>query len=207
MASPSPLSSASRLRALNPKHYILLALTATLAVAVVVTVFFIVMSPARIHFSVTNASSHRLQSYAGDGGVLLNLTLASNNTSRRAAVRYQSMFVDVSNNTGPQWVYWIRANVTPTTGVLAQWQPRASVATVTATVLVGAGSTKAFTGNMTSHRFSVKVTAVARFKVGIARTRLYDIMVVCRPIDFFPRDSCSRASAAASAAQPVAYCV
>ncbi|CAD6337945.1 unnamed protein product [Miscanthus lutarioriparius] len=202
MASPSPLSSASRLRALNPKHYILLALTATLAVAVVVTVFFIVLSPARIHFSATNASS----SYAGDGGVLLNLTLASNNTSRRAAVRYQSMFVDVSNNTGPH-PYWIRANVTPTTGVLAQWQPRASVATVTATVQVGAGSTKAFTGNMTSHRFSVKVTAVARFKVGIARTRLYDIMVVCRPIDFFPRDSSSRASAAASAAQPVAYCV
>ena len=60
----------------NAKHYILAGLTATLAAAVIVTIFFVVLSPARIYFSVTNASILQEE----QGGVVLAFTLAANNT-------------------------------------------------------------------------------------------------------------------------------
>ncbi|TVU13557.1 hypothetical protein EJB05_40617, partial [Eragrostis curvula] len=168
-----------KMSALNAKHYIVAALTATLAVAVVVTIFFVVLSPARIKFSIAKAgSSHK----PGDGNLVLTLTIAAVNPSGRAAVRYESMFVDVSNNTEPP-INWIRATVT--TGLPLR-QPRASVATVDATVtLVRSPWMKAFTGNMTNN-LTVIITTVARFKVGIAQTRLYDIKVTCGPVGFFP---------------------
>ena len=62
----------------NAKPYILAAVTGTLAVAAVITIFFIVLSPARVDFSVTHAGSHQFE----DGSVELALTLAANNTSR-----------------------------------------------------------------------------------------------------------------------------
>ena len=67
----------------NAKHYILAGLTATIAVVVVITVFFVVLNPARIYFSVTNASILQEE----QGGVVLAFTLAANNTSQRAARR------------------------------------------------------------------------------------------------------------------------
>jgi hypothetical protein len=114
------------------KHYILAALTAILAAAVVVTVFFVVLSPARIYFSVTNAISHQEK----DGGVVLAFTLAANNTSQRAAVKYQSLFVDVSNNTDS--AMWIPAKMNTEK---SRWHPHGSVATVdgTASLLGGHG--------------------------------------------------------------------
>ncbi|TVU13495.1 hypothetical protein EJB05_40554, partial [Eragrostis curvula] len=179
MSGPDAVSSKGKMSALNAKHYIVAALTATLAVAVVVTVFFVVLSPARIKFSIAKTgSSHK----PGDGNLVLTLTIAAVNPSGRAAVRYESMFVDVSNNTEPP-INWIRATVT--TGLPLR-QPRASVATVDATVtLVRSPWMKAFTGNMRNN-LTVIVTTVARFKVGIAQTRLYDIKVTCGPVGFFP---------------------
>ncbi|OEL32712.1 hypothetical protein BAE44_0006272 [Dichanthelium oligosanthes] len=165
---------------LETKHYILAALTATLIAAAVVTVVFIVLSPARIGFSVTEA---RHQQLAGDA-VKLILTINASNPSRRAAVMYKSMDVDVSNNTGPQWLNWISANVT--TGMPLHQPTRNDRTEIKATVLlVGGPGTEDFTGNMRSHAFRVKVTAVAQFKVGISWTRLYDIKVSCGPLDFF----------------------
>ncbi|KAL6861427.1 hypothetical protein ACP4OV_017127 [Aristida adscensionis] len=180
----------------NARHYILAALTATLAVAILVTAFFIALSPARVRFSVTDAGSHP----SGDGGMLLlTLTLAANNTGRRAAVRYQSLFVDVSNSTGPHWSNWVRAAVA---AAMPLRQPRASVAAVNATVALVEGPwADAFTGNMTGGSFAVMVTAVARFTVGAARTRLYDIKVVCGPVSFFP--AAAKRSGVAGAGLPV----
>lgn len=115
MASPPTC-----LKALNSKHYILAVLTATLAAAVVVTVFFVVLSPARIYFSVTNPSSRAWK----DGSVDLVLTLAANNTSQRAAAWYQTILVDVTNNTGPSsaasWI-WTRAVIANTSAIMSGW--------------------------------------------------------------------------------------
>ncbi|CAL5050541.1 unnamed protein product [Urochloa decumbens] len=163
------------------KHYILLALAATLAAAAVVTVVFVVLSPARVGFTVTSATSHR----SGDGGLLLSLTIAAANPSRRAAVRYQSMFVDVSNNTGPTWTNWVRASVKTAMPLV---QPERNVTRIHATVdLVGGPWAEEFTGKKTSHGFGVIVTTMARFKVGVSLTRLYDIKVSCGPVDFFAK--------------------
>jgi hypothetical protein len=177
------------------KHYILAALTAILAAAVVVTVFFVVLSPARIYFSVTNAISHQEK----DGGVVLAFTLAANNTSQRAAVKYQSLFVDVSNNTDS--AMWIPAKMNTEK---SRWHPHGSVATVdgTASLLGGPWATAFFGGdNMAGGAASlvVLVTAAARFKVAGIRTRLYDITVRCGPVTFVRQ---SRA-ASSSAAPPV----
>ncbi|CAL5036405.1 unnamed protein product [Urochloa decumbens] len=165
------------------KHYILLALAATLAAAAVVTVVFVVLSPARVVFTVTRAESHP----SGDGGLLLNLTIAAANPSRRAAVRYQSMFVDVSNNTGPTWTNWVRASVAATMPLL---QPTRNVTEINATVvLVGGPWAAGFTGKKTSHGFGVMVTTMARFRVGASLTRLYAIKLSCGPVDFFAKHS------------------
>ncbi|KAL6606309.1 hypothetical protein ACP70R_041962 [Stipagrostis hirtigluma subsp. patula] len=188
----------------NIKLYVVAALTATLAAAVVVTVVFVVLSPARVSFTVARAGISRQSSKDDDVvEVELVLTLAANNTSRRAAVRYESLFVDVSNSTGPQKAnIWIAAEVTTPMPLM---QPRASAVAVGAKVpLVPGPVTAAFTGNWTSDSFSVTVTAAARFVVGAARTRLYDIKVSCGPVSFFAVDGAAEQSGGAPSRLPVA---
>ncbi|XP_066370008.1 uncharacterized protein [Miscanthus floridulus] len=162
---------------LETKHFILAALAATLVAATVVTVVSVVLSPARLSFSVTDARND----FTSDPARLF-LTLAAHNPSRRAAVQYQSIFVDVSNSSGGWGLNWMRANVS---AHLPLYQPRRSERKVNATVSMVGLAGEEFTGNRTSHSFSVTVTAVARFKVRVARTRLYDIKVYCGNVDFF----------------------
>jgi hypothetical protein len=64
-----------------PKQYILAATAVTLAVSAVAVVTTVVLSPARIAFSVTG----------GGALVALNLTLEAANPSRRAGVEYSSV--------------------------------------------------------------------------------------------------------------------
>ncbi|TVU13101.1 hypothetical protein EJB05_46777, partial [Eragrostis curvula] len=90
------------------------------------------------------------------------------------------MYVDVFN--GTRSTTFLSANVTTP---MPLRQPTRNVTTIAASLsLVGGPWTEAITGNMTSD-LVITVTAVARFKVGIASTRLYDIKVSCWPIDFF----------------------
>ncbi|KAJ1257718.1 hypothetical protein BS78_10G018000 [Paspalum vaginatum] len=185
--APAPPATSGGRRQLEAKHYILAALAATLISAAVVTMVSVVLSPARIGFAVTKASSSHASDTGDNGGVLLNLTIAAHNPSGRAAVKYESMFVDVSNNTGPEWENWLRANLA--TAMPLRLPPR-NVTEIQASVpLVGGPFTNDFTGNRTSHSFSVLITTVARFKIGVAWTRLFDIKVSCRPVDFFANKS------------------
>ncbi|KAL6606539.1 hypothetical protein ACP70R_042192 [Stipagrostis hirtigluma subsp. patula] len=153
----------------NGKHYILAAFAATLVVAVVVTVVLVVMRPPHIRFSITRVG-HRVITRHGGVQLILSLTLAANNTSRRATVKYQSMIVDVSRT---QRVNSISADVM--TGMPLR-QPTGNLTTFDAVVDLPWGASRdASTDNMTSNAFSVMVTAAARFKIGIAWSRLYDI--------------------------------
>lgn len=174
MASPPPTPR-------NAKHYILAGLMAILAAAVVVTVFFVVLSPARIYFSVTFA---KLED-DGVGDVVLSLTLAANNTSQRASVKYQTLFVDVTNNTGSEVLFWVKANMNRTDK--SRWYTHGSVATeyATASLLPFFSSGGYNAGSALS--LAVKVTAAARFKVAGIPTRLYDISVTCGPITLVGR--------------------
>ncbi|CAL5045380.1 unnamed protein product [Urochloa decumbens] len=168
----------------SAKQYTLVALAATLAVAIIVTVFSVVLCPARLTFSVAHTGFHKSVKTT-DGTLQLTLTPSS----QRAAVAYKSMFVDVSNSTAARWESWVRTTVAPPMPL----QPsRREVTTIVATVdLVGPLAVE-FAGNMTSSSFAVIVTAQARFKVGVAWTRLYDIKVSCAPVSFFPAAKASR---------------
>ncbi|CAD6340483.1 unnamed protein product [Miscanthus lutarioriparius] len=199
MAPPPPPAAAAGLKAVNTKRYTLAALLATLAVAAIVTTFFVLLCPARITFSVAHTgSSHNSSGPAGGGGgsSVLSLTLAADNPSRRAKVTYESMFVDVSNSTAPgaQWDNWVRATVTTR---MPRRQPGRTAAIDVTVPLVDAPWTQDFTGNMSS-RFSVMVTAQARFRVGVAWTRLYDIKVSCSPVSFFTEKAIPGGAAAAA---------
>ncbi|CAD6341315.1 unnamed protein product [Miscanthus lutarioriparius] len=187
--------------AVNAKRYTLAALLATLAVAVIVTVFFVLLCPARITFSVARTgSSHNSSGPAGGGSSVLSLTLAADNPSRRAKVTYESMFVDVSNSTAPgaQGDNWVRATVT--TRMPLRQQGR--TAAIDVTVPLVDPWTQDFTGNMSS-LFSVMVTAQARFRVGVAWTRLYDIKVSCSPVSFFTAKAIPAGAAGGAAGLPV----
>jgi hypothetical protein len=170
------------LKVLNTKRYIIATLLATMAMAVVITVSFVMLSPARVHFSVTNAGSRRTTG----GGVEINLTLAANNTSRRAAVVYETMFIYMDSSSY-QSKLWAEATPTLTTG-MPLLQPPGNATTLKASLHVAGLKSKAadFTPNMTGN-FTVTVTATAWFKVGIARTRLYNIEVSCSPVDIYNR--------------------
>jgi hypothetical protein len=166
------------MKAPTAKQYIIAALMAVLAAAVVVTAFFIVLSPARILISVAGAGSHMT---AGNRSVELALTLSVNNTSTRARVEYESIYIDVGNSTTG---VTITANTTAVAMPLLQ--PKLNETRIHATVSlplkdVGPAWLLDFTGNA----FAVTVTALARFKVGFAKTRLYDIEVKCASVSFF----------------------
>lgn len=168
---------------IEAKHYILAVLAVTLVAAVVVTVVFVVLSPARISFRVTEA---RHQISPGGDAVQLFLTINASNPSRRASVKYSSMYVDVSNNTGPQWTHWVRAKVTtpvPLNQTTRSWTKIEATAD-----LYGGSWVEDFTRNKNGG-FRVLITTVARFKVGVSWTRLYDIKVSCGPLDFFGNPS------------------
>jgi hypothetical protein len=192
----APPPAAVGLTALTAKQYTVAALAATLAVAAVVTVFFVVLCPARVTFSVSHTSWHRSSEPTGSS-LQLNLTLSIDNPSRSATVAYESMFVDVSSSTAESW---IRATVTTD---MPLWQPPRLATTVGATVALVAGSDVAFTGNMTSSSFTVTVTAQARFKVGVAWSRLYDIKVSCAPVSFFFPDAKAARPAGGAGRLPV----
>lgn len=181
---------------LSAKRIILAALATTLIAASMVTIIFVILSPAHVHFAITNAYTQKSGSdnSSGDRTVRLHLAVVANNTSTRAAVMYHSMLVDVSNSTGPHLVNWVRADVaTP----LPLFQPARNVTTVAASVaLVGGFMAEAFAGNVTGD-FSVTVSATARFKVGVAWTRLYDIKVRCAPVSFVVSDEDGQSQEAA----------
>ncbi|KAF8662248.1 hypothetical protein HU200_056450 [Digitaria exilis] len=162
----------------NVKYLILAALAATLAVAVVVTVFFIVLSPSRVEFSITQASSQPVNTTS----VMIYLTLNVSNPSRRATVAYRSMFVDLSNSTGPQLVNFVRATLPD--GAMPLRQPTHNTTAIAATVILVAGDIVEYFARDMTGTFSVVITAVARFWVGFARTRLYDIKVTCENLSF-----------------------
>ncbi|RCV19900.1 hypothetical protein SETIT_4G013200v2 [Setaria italica] len=186
--APAPQAAATTtttksVKAPTAKQYIIAALMAVLVAAIIVTVFFIVLSPARILISVADASSHKTAD-----GVELALTLSVNNTSTRARVEYDNIYIDVSNSTVAGGLSF-RADISAAVaGPLLQ--PKLKETRINATLFSALKGeplmVRAFTRNMTNNAFAVTVTAVARFKVGFAQTRLYDIKVTCAPVSFFP---------------------
>ncbi|KAG2603841.1 hypothetical protein PVAP13_4NG013800 [Panicum virgatum] len=162
--------------------------------------------PARLELHVTRARYSRGKS-SQDSVVELLLTLAANNTSKRAAVRYESMFVDLTNSTvvRAESMSFVRANLTMN---MPLSQRRESVANFSATLVLVPGLWTDSSGNLMTNRFAVIVTAMARFKVGIAWTRLFDIKLACQPLSFIPvEDAAAKPSGGAPDGLPPVDCV
>ncbi|KAL6861438.1 hypothetical protein ACP4OV_017138 [Aristida adscensionis] len=169
---------------LNAKRCILAALAATVAAATLVVVVFVVMSPPHVRLSVVRLDRRRVsgEAPASDGGVRLSLTLAARNPSRRAAVEYDSMLVEASNSStgagaggGEQPLGF---NVTTATPLR---QPTGNVTTtVEASVFLPDDDVPRWLeDDLSNSTLAVVFTAAAHFKVGVARTRMYEIYATC----------------------------
>ncbi|KQK19629.1 hypothetical protein BRADI_1g49440v3 [Brachypodium distachyon] len=171
------------------KNYILAALGGTLAATAIVTVVSIVLSPAHITFDITKSSS----SFTNNGTTQsLNLTITATNLSRRrAAVRYQSVFVDLKNSSSASGKDAIHAQLDDAKPDAGTYFRAGSLPVdfKASAVLVVGDLAQAFAGNRESRGgFTVVVMAQVRFRVvGKLRTRLYDIRVSCKNV-LFPVD-------------------
>ncbi|PAN37586.1 hypothetical protein PAHAL_7G104100 [Panicum hallii] len=186
------------------KCYTLSVLAASLAAAAIISVVSVEMRPAHIFFSITQATTTPRNDTSGAGGATgmeLSITLAANNTSRRASVLYRSIYIAICSKTGrPLHVSEAGAcigTVVATTLPLRQ-KPRITERIHAAVALEGASSPWASLGvvprlqdilgdrSSSHYDLSVKVTALVMFKTigGVPGTRLHDINVTCTGVTF-----------------------
>ncbi|KAI4976224.1 hypothetical protein ZWY2020_049835 [Hordeum vulgare] len=185
----------------GPKHYILAAIGVTLAVSAVAVVTSVILSPARIVFSVTATSTNQVQ---GAPVLILNFTVDAANPSGRAGVEYSSLTARLrvysARHRAAAWVQTVVHQAMPL------FQPSASSSSFRASAffdqrfLVSSSGgidgedpsiRKNVSGGIKGDRaqrappMAVLVRAQVRFKVGLAYSRPYDVEVSCQPVDFF----------------------
>lgn len=160
----------------NADRCILAVLAAIVAITAVATIVSVVLRPAHIHFSIIEVGN---ASYYEDLGLRLVVTLAVNNTSQRAAVRYRSMHIILHNSTGDgSWP-------TSPEGMPLDQRRNSTAYVVERLWFDPDWSDDFFAGNTTSC-FTMMVSAAAQFKMGIAWTRRYAINVTCGTLSILP---------------------
>ncbi|VAI69147.1 unnamed protein product [Triticum turgidum subsp. durum] len=170
----------------SPKKYILAATTVTLAVSAVAVLTTVVLSPARIAFSVTGASSSSVE---GASLVALNFTLDAANPSRRAGVEYSSVTARLQlYSASHAAAAWLKTEVHQ---AMPLQQPPASSRSLRASVLFDC---KELGCCGRAPPMTVLVLAQVRFKVGLAYSRQYDVQVSCQPVDFFAATAAAAAT-------------
>ncbi|VAI84208.1 unnamed protein product [Triticum turgidum subsp. durum] len=170
----------------GPKHYILAAIAVTLALSAVAVVTSVILSPARIVFSVTATSTNQLQ---GAPVLILNFTVDAANPSRRAGVEYSSLTARLRVYSAS---HGAAASVqTVVHQAMPLFQPPASSSSFRASAFFDLRFLVSNSGGNKGGRarrappMSVLVRAQVRFKVGLAYSRPYDVEVSCQPVDFF----------------------
>ncbi|KAM3196276.1 hypothetical protein ACQJBY_072122 [Aegilops geniculata] len=161
----------------GPRQYILAATAVTLAVSAVAVATTVILSPARIAFSVTGASSSSVE---GASLVALNFTLDVANPSHRAGVEYSSVTARLQlYSASHAAAAWLKTDVHQ---AMPLQQPPASSRSLRASVLFDC---KELGCCGRAPPMTVLVLAQVRFKVGLAYSRQYDVQVSCQPVDFF----------------------
>lgn len=166
----------------GPKQYILAAIAGTLAASAVVIVTSVILSPAHIDFSVTGASSSR----SGDGmGVVLNFTLGTDNPSRRAGVQYRAVTVNLRLYSADQRTDLVQATVHES--MPFHQPPMSSRSMSVSAFFLNEYLIRNFArqGNRRARSVIVVVMGQMRFKVGLAYSMPYSVVVSCSPVDFF----------------------
>ncbi|KAL6606517.1 hypothetical protein ACP70R_042170 [Stipagrostis hirtigluma subsp. patula] len=179
----------------SAKQYIVAALLAVQVATIIAAVISISLAPARITFSITNATTSLIP-VEGSGTLyngFYNLTLLANNTSRRTSVKYDSLSAQIwYSETG-----WIPAGDVDTATALPGWQrPRSSTSVA---VSADYGQYDKVVGNLTDSATSmsseelvalgdsidcrVQVQAKVWFRFGLP-TWPYTVTATCSPVDF-----------------------
>uniref|UniRef100_A0ACD5ZJ12 Uncharacterized protein n=1 Tax=Avena sativa TaxID=4498 RepID=A0ACD5ZJ12_AVESA len=163
------------------KQYILAAIGVTLAVSTVAIVTSVILSPARVSFSVTAASFAQVQGPM----LVLNFTLHAANPSRRAAVEYRSVMARLGlYSPSHATTAWVQTEVHHAMPLL---QPPATSRSLRVSAFF---DVREFGGSGTrAPPMTVVVLAQVRFKVGVAYSRPYGVEVSCQPVDFFTTDA------------------
>jgi hypothetical protein len=174
----------------NTNHFILAALGGTFAATVIITVISLALSPADISFSITHASSK-----VNGTWVNLMFTVAARNPSRRCKARYQSVFVDLKNSTSTSAEGGSSIHAIVNNGKAFQTDyikgTNVTLINASASLLAIADTTAAgsFETRLNSTGLTAVVTALVRFKVGVFRTRLFEIKVFCPGVLFLDEGS------------------
>jgi hypothetical protein len=169
-------SGANASPAWGTKQYILAAIAVTLTVSIVAIVTSVVLSPARIDFSVTATSNSKVEGAA----LVLNFTLDAANPSRRAGVEYSSVTARLQLYSAKHGA--AASLQTEVHHAMPLLQPPASSRGFRVS---GFFDQESFGDGRRAPPMSVLVVAQVRFKVGLAYSRPYDVEVSCQPVDFF----------------------
>uniref|UniRef100_A0A0E0L752 Late embryogenesis abundant protein LEA-2 subgroup domain-containing protein n=1 Tax=Oryza punctata TaxID=4537 RepID=A0A0E0L752_ORYPU len=164
------------------KQYVLAAIAGTLAASAIVIVTSVVLSPTQISFSVTGGGASISRSADGQA-FHLNFTIAADNPSHRAGVRYGVFAVSLQQFTARDRMESVEATVQED---VPFYQPPASSRNVLVTaLLVDRNFFGASHGGGRSPPFTVVVRGQVRFKVWLAYSRPYAVAVECAPVDIF----------------------
>uniref|UniRef100_A0ACD5Y980 Uncharacterized protein n=1 Tax=Avena sativa TaxID=4498 RepID=A0ACD5Y980_AVESA len=167
------------------RHYILAALGGCLAATAIIIIVSVVLSPGRIIFSVTQASHGHID----NGGVNLKLTILANNTSHRTKVQFLGFFVVLTNSTSSTGRYTTDADIVeprfPFPSKDDYQSSEQNPVNVKASVHLAHEMVSSFTGKgLDSSGLTVLLTSEVRFKIGVARTKIFDIRVSCPGVIF-----------------------
>ncbi|XBI86745.1 hypothetical protein VPH35_094644 [Triticum aestivum] len=163
---------------------ILTGMATILAASTVIIVTSVSLSPARIHFSITDANGAN-STVDGMAGVSFNFNLTVGNPSHRAGVEYKDVIVNLQLARKRVKRKSVPATVNESMP-LSQRPNRPISMAVAAFVEQDLLDLYLKKVHYRDHpTLTIIVTALVHFKVGVTYTRLYDITISCPPVDFF----------------------
>jgi len=161
----------------RPRKYVLVGMDVILGASALVIITSVILQPANISFSATDFSFPA----TSNNSKVFAFKLKSHNPSHRARLvyRYISVSMQLQHNGNPS----VRKTAVPAQVTSELQQERNSDKTMAVEVLLDDQFYGFYSSNASA---TIMLFAQARFKVGLACTRLYNIRVRCQRVDLLP---------------------
>ena len=163
----------------RPRKYVLVGMGVILGASALITITSIILQPAIISFTTTDFSVQA----TNNSNQVFAFKLTSHNPSHRAGLvyRYISVSVQLQHNQNPS----VRKTSVPALVRVPNYglglqQERNSSKTMAVEAFLDDRFYSFYSSNASA---TIMLFAQARFKVGLARTRLYNIRVRCQRVD------------------------
>ena len=163
----------------RPRKYVLVGMGVILGASALITITSIILQPAIISFTTTDFSVQA----TNNSNQVFAFNLTSHNPSHRAGLvyRYISVSVQLQHNQNPS----VRKTSVPALVRVPNYglglqQERNSSKTMAVEAFLDDRFYSFYSSNASA---TIMLFAQARFKVGLARTRLYNIRVRCQRVD------------------------